>query len=357
MNVYRKINRKEIQFDFLCMGINEGHYDKEILELGGRIFRIKPPLETGYAKHIKEIRKIIRENGPYKVVHSPTQFHSGIVCLAAYFEKVPIRIVHSHSAGIKDNTIKRGIYNFVCRKLINIFSTCKVACGEKARDLLFGKSKKSKSQVLILPNGIDINNYINIDLREVSELRKSLAIDKSTLVIGNVGRFEKVKNHEFFIELAKYYKEKNTKVKIILVGDGTLKSDIESLIRKEKLQEYFVLTGIRNDIPILMNSFDVFVLPSFYEGFPVVMVEALACGKKCVISDTISKEVEIIEDSVKFVSLNDDMEKWVEEIDKQSRGYIDKDTRRKILIEKGFSIDDTVEILTKIYTKEGKNEK
>lgn len=357
LDTYRKINRKDIQFDFLCMSKEEGVYDKEILSLGGRIFKIDPPSKIGYKSHIKEIRKILKETGPYTAIHITTQFHSGVVCLAAYLEKVPIRIVHSHSAGIKDKSIKRILYSLFGRTLINLFSTDKIACGEKARNLLFGKSKKERKEVLILPNGIDIDKYIDIMKTERNELRKTMGISDETVIIGNVGRFVEIKNHEFFIRLAKYYKVNKIKVKIVLVGDGELKEHIEKLINEENLNEYFILTGIRSDIPLLMNAFDVFVMPSFYEGFPVTIIEAIASGKNCVVSDNISREVEIIDESIVFLPLKEKIETWGKKIIEQANIVNDKEERRQILIEKGFSSDSTVKILTDLYKKEETYEK
>lgn len=350
MNVYRNIDREKIQFDFLCMSDKTGDYDNEILELGGRIFRISPPAESGYIRHIKDIIKILKEKGPYKVIHAPTMFHSGILCLVGYISGVPIRIAHSHSSGINDNDLIRKIYNMICRQLIRIFATDKIACGINARDFLFGKSKKTEKEVLILNNGIDLDQYYNVKKEEIMELKKELKI-QDEFIIGNVGRFAQVKNQDFFISLAENFRKKNDNFKIILVGDGELRETIEKKIKEKQLGKYFILTGKRDDIYKIMNLMDIFVMPSLYEGFPMVIIEALASGKNCVVSDKIPREIEIVNGSISFMSLEDNIQSWINEIEIKAKQHVNKEERKNILKEKGFSILDTTKILEKIYLR------
>jgi len=349
MNIYRNIDKSKVQFDFLCMSDSKGDYEEEIKSMGGKIYKIKPPSQTGYIGHIKAIIDICKNKGPYEAIHIPTMFHSGIVCLAAYIAKVPKRIVHSHSTSDAKKTLKRNIYNFVCRCLINIFSSTKIACGEAAGKFLFGEKAVKKNKVKILKNGISVNDYSSVNSYKQDMLRKEFGFEDDELIIGHVGRFSNVKNHAFFIELAKKMKEKRIKFKILLVGDGELKEKIEQQIYSNNLERYFLLTGKRNDIPLIMNIIDVFVMPSLYEGFPMVIIEALAANKKCVVSDTISKEVEIEKNSVSFLDINGEMELWVSEIIKKSNESVNKEDRIKILKDNGFSIDNTVEELEEIY--------
>lgn len=350
MNVYRNIDRSKIQFDFLCMSKEKGDYEEEIKQLGGKIYKIEAPSKVGYIQHIKDIIRICKNYGPYQAIHIPTMFHSGIVCLAAYISKIPVRIVHSHSASEEEKNAKRRIYNFWCRRLINIFSTVKIACGEAAREFLFGNSKKAKKQVIILKNGIDIKKFSSINKERMLEAKKQLGIKESQLVIGHVGRFTKVKNHKFFIKLAKFFNEED--YVILLIGDGELKEYIENEIKERHLENKFILTGKRNDINTMMAIMDVFVMPSIYEGFPMVLIEALASGKNCVVSDGISKEVDIDKGSIEFISLNESIQKWINEIVRKANEKVNMKSRTKILEKNGFSIDKTTEILTKIYLGE-----
>ena len=349
MNVYRNIDKNKIQFDFLCMSSKIGDYDEEIKKMGGKIFRISPPAEINYFKHIYDIVRVCRKNGPYQAIHIPTMFHSGIACLAAWLAKVPTRIVHSHSASELNAGIKRKTYNFISRKLINLFSTDKIACGQKASDFLFGTSKKTKKEVIILNNCINVDKYTHVNQKEVDRLRESLNIKDNDIVIGNVANFSKAKNHQFLLKIAKKYFEINKNVKFLLVGDGILKTEIEKKIKQDDLGNYVILLGKREDIHVIMNMIDIFVMPSLHEGFPMTIIEALAAGKKCILSDTISEEVEVVPDSVKFLSLQDDINVWVKTIQENCVQKLDKNKVKDILFEKGFDITTTTNILEKIY--------
>lgn len=349
MNVYRNIDKSKIQFDFLCMNNKKGDYDEEIKKLGGKIFRISPPRGVNYFRHINDIIKTCKQNGPYQAIHIPTMFHSGIVCLAACLAKIPTRIVHSHSASELNTGLKRKIYNFVSRRLINVLSTHRIACGQEARDFLFGTSKKTKENVIILNNCINIDEYAHANQNEVDNLRKSLKIKDEDVVIGNVANFSKTKNQKFLLEIAKAYLKNDKNVRFLLVGDGVLKEQIKEEINKQDLKDYVQLLGRREDIPIIMNMIDILVMPSLYEGFPMTIIEAVAAGKICILSDTISNEVEVVPESTVFLSLNENVNEWVKAIQNNYTRKLNTDKVKQILIEKKFDIKTTTEILEKIY--------
>lgn len=349
MNVFNNIDRNKVQFDFLCFEEN-GNYFEDIKKLGGNIFIIDKPLKKLWFKNIKDIVKIIKKNEGYDVIHIPLMFYSGVVCFAAYIANVKKRIVHSHNANeSQKQTLSRKIYHFISRFLINIFSTNKIACGEKARDFLFGKTKKNKKETIILKNGINLNRFSNVDNKKVKELKMEFEILEDEIIIGNVARFSEQKNHMFFINLGTFLKNNNFKFKIILVGDGELKKEFEKKIKQNNLEKYFILTGIRKDIPELLNLFDVFLMPSLYEGFPVSIVESIAANTPCLISNTISQEVQIVKGMVFFLDLEDNLEIWVENIIKLKNIKYPKKIIISELIKKGFSIENSSKILEEIY--------
>lgn len=344
MNLYRKIDKNKIQFDFLCMDSKKGDYDDEIKELGGKIYVIAPPSKKHIIKHINDIKNIFRN---YDVVHIPNMFYSGFLATIAKISGVKKIIVHSHSAfETNKNTILRKMYRGISRILINIFATNKISCGKAAAKFLFGTDKN----ILILNNAVDIKQFIEVNENEVNELRKDLNIDENTFVIGNVSRFVKEKNHEFFIELAKYLKSRDENAIIVLVGDGERRKYIENLIKENELEKYIKLVGKTSNVNKYMKMFSIFVLPSFFEGFPVVLIEAVASNLNSVVSDNISKEVEIVEGTVKFCSLNVKIEEWYNTMInfKDIKKY---DEKIRILREKGFSVEENTEILTKLYLK------
>lgn len=339
MNIYRNIDREKIEFHFLCLKDIEGKYEKEVKQLGGTIYKVLPS-----ENKLKKIYDIIKNNN-YDAIHSHVMFYSGFIQFLAKRAGVKIRISHSHSSNdIKKETIIRKIYMLLMRSLINKYTNVKISCGEKAGVYLYGKKQK----YIILKNGIDLDKFINVTNDEVKKLRKELQIEEDDFVIGHVGSFLEVKNQEYFIELAKELVLENEKFKIVLVGEGKKFEYITELIKKEGMEKYFIMPGVRDDIQVFMNMFDIFVMPSLYEGFPLVVVEALAGNNICYLSNRIPKETNIIESRVYFFDLNDSKRKLIRDI-KEKVKYKQEVNLKDKLIEQGFSIRKMTEIISNIY--------
>lgn len=347
MNIFRNIDRTKIEFDFLYLSDKVGDYEEEIINLGGKIYKLPEPEKQGRIKNFFEIYKIIKKNGPYSAIHSHIMFYNGFINLIAYLTKVRTRISHSHSSNdIKKESVIRRIYIFFSRCLIKIFSNVKIACGQEAGIYLYGKKQK----FIILKNGIDLDKYKKVTKEDVEVLKRKLEIKKDELVIGHVGRFEKVKNQEYFIELAKAAKKLKINFKIVLVGNGSMMNEIVDMIEKSDLKENFCLPGVRTEIPDFMKVFDVFIMPSLYEGFPLTVVEALAGDNICYLSNNVPQETKIISSRVKFFDLSDDKEMIIQNIlyDLKNKTEINLEEE---LTKQGFSIKNTTNKISEIYFK------
>ena len=344
MNLYRNIDRTQVQFDFLCMAEDGGEYSEEIRKLGGRIFNVSSP-ECGRIKNLREIYKILKKE-KFVAIHSHISYYSGFICFVACLARIKKRITHSHTTNdLRKKNILRSMYNFFSKLIIKFFSNIKLACGEMAGKYLFGKSNFT-----ILNNGIDIGIYKAITDEQVNKLKKELNISKDKFIIGHVGRFVDVKNQEYFIKLAKNMQKLRDDFIIVLVGQGTNFDKIKKLIKENNLQEYFILPGLRDDIPVFMKMFDVFVMPSIYEGFPLVVVEALAGDNICFLSDKISKETDIIKSRVYFFNLNEDLGELCKNIIQKCEKKEEIDIY-KLIEEKGFSNDKIAKKIQNIYLK------
>lgn len=347
MNIYRNINREKIQFSFLCLSEKKGNYEDEIKSLGGKIYKVPDPRGQGRIENFYNIYKVMKRN-KFNVVHTHIMFYNGFINLIAYFAKIKLRISHSHShnsSGLKNENLIRKIYITFSRILINAFSNVKIACGDDAGKYLYGKNKK----YILLNNAIDLDEYFNVSQEKIRLLKKELNIPDDALVIGHVGRFDKAKNQEFFIGLANQFFAKNIeKFRIVLVGQGDTFERIKNKIKDENLEEYFILTGLRKDIPVIMNMFDVFVMPSLYEGFPLVVVEALAGNNICFLSNKIPKETQIIKSRVNFFDLEADKEKLIDDIYQKLQNKDEIDIKFE-LNKSGFSIKEMVKKISNIY--------
>lgn len=337
MNYYRNIDRSKVQFDFLVHRKGEHDFTNEIFSLGGKIYTVPPvnPLNTNGYLH--EINNFFKQHSEYRIVHSHLDALSTYPLKYAQKHGVPIRISHSHNTSQEKNL--KYIIKVYSRSQIKKYTTHLFSCGKDAGKWLFGKS-----DFQILNNAIDAKKFsYNPDLSY--ETKQSLGIN-GKFVIGHVGRFNKQKNHEFLIDIFEkiYEKEKNSI--LLLIGVGDLEEKIRKRVENLGLTSVVKFLGLRSDIPDLLQAVDVFVFPSLFEGLPVTLVEAQASGLPCVISDTISNEVEITP-NIKFVSLGKGADSW-------SNHILDFNTHTRknmydTIRENGFDIETNVRWLENLY--------
>ena len=338
MNYYRNIDRSKVQFDFIVDGDSKFIPRDEIESLGGRIYIVPPYQKIG--KYISALVKLFKENN-YQIVHSNINTLSVFPLFAAKKAGVPVRIAHNHSTAAKGET-KKNILKYILRPFSKVFATHYAACSEYAGEWLFGKKAMESGKVTIFNNAIDLNKF-KFDKNVRNEVRKKLGIEDK-FVIGHVGRLCFQKNQEFLIDVFEEVHRRNPNTVLLLIGDGEDREKIENRIKD--MHGVFLL-GNRNDVNRLYQAMDVFVLPSKYEGLPVVGVEAQTSGLPCVLSDKMTAETKMT-DNVTFLSTDDSTKEWVEAIDdmrilpRNIGAYID-------LFNNGFSIKERACKLTELY--------
>ena len=304
MNYYRNIDRTKIQFDFLTHRPERAEYDDEIEGLGGKIFHAPRLYPQNYPAYFSYMKKFFKEHPEYKIVHSHIDAMSYLPLLAAQKADVPVRIAHSHNTSI-DLDFKYGLKQFF-KSRINDVANYRLACGEEAGRFLFG-SKEFE----VIPNAIDAQRFcFNRDV-SVSKKRE-LHID-GKFVIGHIGRISYQKNHKFLIDVFFEILKREKNAVLLLIGTGDKETQIKQKVQKLGIDRQVRFLGNRNDVSELYQAMDVFVLPSFFEGIPVVGIEAQFSGLPCVFSDKVPKEV-VFTDSCRFLSLNMPASSWAEQI-------------------------------------------
>lgn len=317
MNVYRNIDRSKVQFDFLISESEKCDYEDEIAALGGKVYRTVTK-KSGIPVFIKSTNNILKEMGmQYKIAHIHTSSQlNAIAWLFTDIRKIPTRIVHSHNS-MNDDDVRGNIKHFFSLIISKSF-TFRFACSEVAGAWLFGNHEMERKSVRIVRNGVDAGRFAyNESSRQ--KIRKELNI-ADNFVIGHIGRFNKQKNHCFLVDVFAELYKLNNRSRLILVGVGELEADICQKVRMRGLEDSVLFLGLRTDINDIMSAIDVFVLPSLYEGLPVVGIEAQASGVKSVISDTITKELDIT-GLIDFVSLDESPKHWAERILRYNEGY------------------------------------
>ncbi len=342
MNYYKNIDKSKIQFDIICDSDSTNIPYKEIESLGGKVILI-PPYQKAIQYH-KELKKVLKE-GNYKIVHSHISTMSLFSLFAAKCAGVPIRICHSHSTTNKKEK-KKNIMKQVLRPFSKVFANTYFCCSELAGRWLFGNKVYDKGNVFLLNNAIDLDSFkYNEKIRK--NKRKELGIKDDTIVIGHLGRFVTQKNHTFLIDIFNEIHKKEENTLLVLAGQGPLMDEIKEKVKKLGLDNYVKFLGQRNDANELYQAFDVFLLPSLYEGLPVVGVEAQAAGLLCVLSDDMTKETKAIASTI-FMSLECPAIVWAEKILTALDSYERKDTTEEMSTN-GYDIKKEAQKLVKKY--------
>ena len=347
INLYRKVNSK-IKFDFISYSDDKAYYDEEIKRLGGNIIRLRPPSEVGFFSAIRDIKDVINKYGPYDVVHTHMLFNCGIAIIAAYLSKVKVRVSHAHTTSDNTDSYIRRLYIYVMRFFIRVFSTDFLACSDAAAKYLFGNNVILNKKYKMVPNYIDYDKFI--DCNDKESIRDEFGISYNDIVVCNIGRFVIAKNHEFIIEMANEMIKENSRVKFLLVGDGELKENIEFNAKKLGIEKNIYFTGIRSDIPNILNNSDLFILPSIYEGLGLVLLEAQAAGLPCLVSEAIQPEVDLGIGLIKKINLSKGATAWVNEAKKIIQDKSNKNIDvNKAVKEKKYDLNSILEILLGVY--------
>lgn len=335
LNWHRNIDRTQIQFDYLYFTEMPINCKKEIESLGGKCYKLPYPSFLKPWIFISAVKQFFKTH-KYNNIHSHVIHLSFFFYPIAKFYGVKNIIHHSHTTKWSDKFLN-GLRNRILFFFASSFITKKLACSDLAGKFLF------KKDYVVINNGVDVEKFkFNQEIR--NKVRKELDVENK-FVISNIGRFEIQKNYPFLIEifseLCKQYKD----AVLLLVGDGSLRKQIEKQVQDFCLANSVKFLGVRSDITNIYQAIDILVMPSFYEGLPVVGVEAQASGLPCLFSNTISKDVLIC--NSKQLSLKLSSKQWAKEILKY-KNFIRKN-ESKVIKEKCFDIKGTTRKIQDIY--------
>ncbi len=335
MSVFRNIDASKYTIDFLVFGEAEGAYDHEVLTKGSKIFRLptSPSILTSFSK----IKKQLKDEG-YDIVHSHMNALNAPVL--NFFKKLGVPVLISHSHGSKhfvENKVLIAIKERMKLKIVSI-TPYLIACSKAAGDFLYGNVPYT-----IINNGVDTELY---DYNESArlEIRRTLGLEDK-IIFSHIGRFNFQKNHKFLIDVFSKIVGQLPNAHLVLVGDGELKQDIINQIRSLNISDKVTLLGVRDDIPNLLQGFDVFLMPSVFEGLPFVLVEAQASGLQCFAADTIDSNSKLL-DTFHFLPLNCS-ESWSNYIinNLDTKRVSTKETLNRL----GFDVYENVKTMEKIY--------
>lgn len=344
MNVFRNINREKVLFDFLCCLTEKGDYDDEIVALGGKVITYQLSEKKSSFKRLNNcfrLYKTLKKIGAnYNVFHIHTQhaMDAFLDALVAKLAGIPHVVVHSHS----NNTLYHIKAHKMFRPLLRRLPITRFACSVSAGMWLFGKRESFQT----ICNGIDVKRY-GFDPEVRKKNREKFGWTDYS-VIGHVGSFTYPKNHEFIIRIFKELHLLNPKTRLVLVGEGELQREVREQVEKLELNDFVQFMGVRGDIDVLNQCFDLVLFPSRYEGLGIVLMEAQCTGVPCLISDTIIDEVNITP-KVSKLSLEDSAHVWAEKCVELLNDSDERSSFSEALTKSGYNIVNVARQLEHFY--------
>ena len=347
MNIFRNIDNNRFIIDFCVPETDKGYYDQEILAKNGHVFHVPLIKKVGPLKYMRIVKDILIKNGPYDAIHVHSVHMGALAILSAKKAGINKRIYHVHNTkdAALDHLPFHNVLEKYLKKSIIKNSNVYLACGQKAGQYIYGNVPFT-----IINNAVDLVRFYPYSYEKQKEIRDSLSITPNKYVVGNIARFSTVKNQKRLVDIACLDKTQRDMLVFLLVGDGETLSDVKKYANEKKCLDKIIFTGIRNDSERMYNTMDVFCLPSYFEGLPVTMIEAQACGIPCLVSDVITQECSLGISDVMFLSLEENNQKWLDALYSLVNSRVnEKKYIERILIQKRYEIHSIVKQLEEIY--------
>lgn len=356
LEVRRHLDPAEFCFDFFTQE-TDPFYRNSILVSRGRILDA-PPVKS-IVSYTRELRRVLRACGPYDVVHSHLDGHSGRVLREAARCGVGVRIAHSHSTRETEPGLSMAhrIYFAMNKRLVRKHATCGLACSQPAAISGFGRQWASDNRWKVLHCGIDLRPF---EIREDrAAVRAELGIPADAFVVGHVGCFVPCKNHQFLIEVARETALREPRTVFLLIGEGPLCRTARESVAASGLSKSVMFMGVRRDVPrLLTNAMDAFVFPSrTEEGLGLAVIEAEAAGLPCVISGIIPTEADVLPTLTHRLSVSEPPARWAEELLKPRTAPLHLRESLRAVAASDFNIVHSAAALARVYQQQCKGQR
>lgn len=329
----------DFEFEFITHGKSIEKCKKQFEELGIKIYTVTPKKES-FIENIKQINSVMKRK-KYDIVHSHMSWYNFIPLAIAKKNRIKVRINHSHLY-LEDLSFIKKIYFKILSFLNIITANVYFSCSDKAGKFLFAKKK-----YYIINNGIDVDKYkFNKEMRNKQRQKLNLG---NELCIGHIGRFFEQKNHKYLLEIFKQYLKIDKRAKLLLIGDGDLKEEIKNKTKEMGISDRVIFLGAIDNVYEVINAIDIFVFPSQYEGFGIVLIEAQGNGIFSISSKNVPIETKISE-NIKYIDIkNENIDEWVETICENKNNTIKREEQYKNIEKAKFDIKENAKQLIILY--------
>ena len=340
MNVYRAIDRDKVQFDFVYHYDKPCFYDYEIQALGGRITKLTVRQDNNLPRYLGQLNRLFAQHPEYRIIHGHYSGFGMFYNAVARRRGVPVRVGHSHNTAYEPNLV--GKLDRIMSARFNKDLTDRFACSRKAGEMLFGSSPFT-----VLPNGVDTDAFARHDPAARAKLREHLGVRDGEVLLGHVGRFSAQKNHAGLLRIFAAVLPRLPGAKLLLLGTGPLEAETRALAARLGVAERVIFAGVRTNVQAFYHAMDAFLLPSLFEGLPVVLVEAQVAGLPCFVSDTVDRGAAFA-DKVFFLPL-DSPEAWADAL--AAADLTRNPLARTQALAAGFDVRTSAQILQDFYLR------
>ena len=279
MNVYRAIDRDKVQFDFLYHYDKPCFYDYEIQALGGQITNLTVRQDNNLPGYLAALGRFFDAHS-YRIIHGHYSGFGMFYNAVARRKGIPVRVGHSHNTAYEPNMV--GKLDKLMSARFDADLTDRFACSRKAGEMLF-----KGHPFTVLPNGVDTDRFAKHDPADRARRREHLGVSEDEILLGHVGRFSAQKNHAGLLRIFAAVHSRLPKTRLLLIGGGPLEAETRALAAQLGLGDAVIFAGVRTHMPAFYHAMDAFLLPSLFEGLPVVLVEAQVAGLPCFVADTV----------------------------------------------------------------------
>lgn len=299
------LTEESIHSDVLAFEDPSDHQITEIQSYNGQYFKISNPKQSSFTKFKETFKNILSVN-QYDVIHCHLNGHRAFLfyLIARRVVKDTPFVIHAHNT--KETTsskfkVKSAVISKIDRVINSKVSVYRASCSRLASEFIF--TNESSESITLLPNSINESKYSIDSAKERTELRKMYKIEDDFFVVGQIGRLDQNKNHRFTIELATFFKQNGYSYKWVFIGEGQSQSEVARYIEENELQDDIILLGRKEPIQSYYSMMDAIIHPSISEGFGIVPVEAQASGKPTLVSDTLTRDIDLRLGLVTFLPL------------------------------------------------------
>jgi len=340
----------EVQFDFLTLFGGGGRLSADFENLGCNHHSVNFSWQN-IGSTIRQLNAVFCKE-QYDVVHCHVDYLSGIVLPVAKRAGIPLKINHIHNTHFAfDETSKpiRWLAGRVLKRLCLHATDLQIGCSKASLEAFVGRSFCCTPQIVHFCS-TQLKAFREVNNLNINKVKEGFSFSSDSHVIIHVGRHTEAKNLVFMLDALQHLVNLDPKIVLLFAGSGPLTAYLKSVVLDKKLADHVYFLGDRNDIPVLLRTADVLVLPSLYEGLPVAVVEAQAAGVRCLIADHITSEVEIVPNLISRISLSAGAKEWANILQSElNKPAFDKAGALSFVEASPFNLENGCELLLDLY--------